>query len=918
MQLRPPRPRLRLSILLPIACALAAPAAASAVSQRSSLNPSFEQPILSPPAPALVSNFVTSIGATLLVDQTWIAGWKTSHPALANICAAGLACAPIELWSNGFLGVSAAHGNVFAEVSAITNSRLYQDLCLSQGESVKWAFSHRGRLGLDNARLVIGGTTLGSGTIVTQVQTGGAGALGTVVSGSATATADVNGWTRYSGTYTYTGASGNTQVGFEAVGSLLGLDLSIGNLVDNVDVSVAPYVDVASGTSADLESLGGNLPGVRVVGKVPLGGLTIPLTVTGGSATQGSDFTIPASMTVPAGNYDGSTSLPLPIAVANDSVVEGNETIDVTLGAGGTAYLLGNTQTCGAAAQTTATFTIKDDEPTANGDALTTPHDSTVVVDVAANDLPGASGGALDPTSVRVQDPADGAYKTSVTISGEGTYTVDATTGAVTFDPLPSFSGTAVVTYRIGNSGGTSQAALTTTVKAAPVANADVGAAVQNISATIDLLANDVTSGAALDPLSVRLKDPADGVYKLGVTISGQGTYVVNPLTGKVTFTPLPAFSGTATPIAYRVADADGVKVSSTVSFSVGLIQPVASAAAPTAVSGAPTIFDVLASAAPGAATAPIDPTSVRLRDPADGVYKTSVVISGEGTYLVNPVTGKITFTALATFVGAATPVTYRIADTNGTTATETIGVRVTAAVPTVTPAPAGGSSPTIVIPTNGNGGSNPTTALPSTVQIYDPADGLWKTTVTIPGEGTYVVDPTTGNIRFTPSAGSSGNSTIRYRAADINGRYTQSIVNPQTKPGPKLTIVKRYNRSSVRQGGLAKVSISVHNIGDETATDVIVCDLPGTYFGHPGIKRQTALTTGGYLTHGRLCWTVPAIRPGLRVAFGAIVRVSRTAPTKKLVGLARVDYRNALPAQAAASVMVLAAAASARPSVTG
>ena len=39
------------------------------------------------------------------------------------------------------------------------------------------------------------------------------------------------------------------------------------------------------------------------------------------------------------------------------------------------------------------------------------------------------------------------------------------------------------------------------------------------------------------------------------LTIPSQGTYVLDPVTGVITFTPALGFQGTATPVTYRITD---------------------------------------------------------------------------------------------------------------------------------------------------------------------------------------------------------------------------------------------------------------------------------------------------------------------------------------------------------------------------
>ncbi|WP_436501384.1 CshA/CshB family fibrillar adhesin-related protein [Actinokineospora sp. HUAS TT18] len=100
-----------------------------------------------------------------------------------------------------------------------------------------------------------------------------------------------------------------------------------------------------------------------------------------------------------------------------------------------------------------------------------------------------------------------------------------------------------------------------------------------------------------------------------------------------------------------------------------------------------PVTIDPSANDTPGSAEFPIDPKTARLVD-ADGNLTTSLTVDGEGTYVVDAATGKVTFTPVAGFTGEATSVTYQIADTNGRTTRSTIAVTVTPAVPTTTTTP--------------------------------------------------------------------------------------------------------------------------------------------------------------------------------------------------------------------------------------
>ncbi len=107
-----------------------------------------------------------------------------------------------------------------------------------------------------------------------------------------------------------------------------------------------------------------NIPTLLVTG-ASAAAFNVTVTITGGTAIRGTDYTTPGggatfTVTVPAGTYN-NTAIPLGITITNDIALETSETITFSLSAG-TSYTLGNTVTCGAAAQTAATYTITDDD----------------------------------------------------------------------------------------------------------------------------------------------------------------------------------------------------------------------------------------------------------------------------------------------------------------------------------------------------------------------------------------------------------------------------------------------------------------------------------------------------------------------------------------------------------------------------
>jgi uncharacterized repeat protein (TIGR01451 family) len=348
--------------------------------QRSIVNPSFELPFTGTRS-AVLNPFFTSTN-WISVDAGEIPGWETTHPLQANGCPAGggiapsYNCTPIELWANTFLGVVPAQGIVLAELNAYQNSKLFQNICMNTGEVFSFNFAHRGRGGVDRAEFQIGAANV----VILDVSTNttGTGIIngGLAVSTSAIGIAD--GWTRYAGTYVYTGASGVQPLGFSAVTTTGGP--GFGNLLDDINIQLKPYITFVNPVTSAVEGGTGSMPQIKVVGTVPLGGLSLTLAVSG-NASFGTDFdysastlltgtagnSVSLSITVPPGNYSDAVAnniFLLPLNIINDTVVEDNETIIFTMPANGPSanFVNANSTLCGGAFSNSMTHTIIDND----------------------------------------------------------------------------------------------------------------------------------------------------------------------------------------------------------------------------------------------------------------------------------------------------------------------------------------------------------------------------------------------------------------------------------------------------------------------------------------------------------------------------------------------------------------------------
>ncbi|MCC5629384.1 hypothetical protein LC613_15440 [Nostoc sphaeroides CHAB 2801] len=346
--------------------------------QRSFLNPGFESPVFG------------SAGEQcyVQVDQSLILGWSTTHGSVkagtgncTGYTSPGLVPL-IEIWTSGFLGANTATnaGNQFAELNAEEASELYQNICLIKDETITFSFLHRGRssatvadvanflIGLNtNPTSTIFGTfsTTSSGTVTAQPVAQNGATIPTVTNNNAG-----NGWVRYSGTVPYTGASGNQPVGFAAV-STAGGDNTVGNFLDEVQFAGLPVVEftASSGGAAELETTPTtNPPKLRIVGFVPTGGISVPISVSG-TAVLGIDFTTTSgtstfNVTIPAGNYDGSDAtsvFTIPFTVINNNVPQGVRTILFTIETSD-SFFAKSTTTCGGSPTIASDYTIYDDD----------------------------------------------------------------------------------------------------------------------------------------------------------------------------------------------------------------------------------------------------------------------------------------------------------------------------------------------------------------------------------------------------------------------------------------------------------------------------------------------------------------------------------------------------------------------------
>ena len=476
----------------------------------------------------------------------------------------------------------------------------------------------------------------------------------------------------------------------------------------------------------------------------------------------------------------------------------------------------------GTPVRTTYTPNIKPVKPTA------TPAKTTDVQGKAQTGLPEFKGGTvtvnneekvvpIDETKApKLIDPTTGQPTDKVVVEGEGTYTIE--DGKVKFQPEPQFTGTAtgVEVQREDTNGTTVKAKYTPTVTPVKPTGEDVTSEdVQGATQTGTPVFKGGDTEVPIDgTVPAKLIDPETGKPTDGpVTIPGEGTYTIDPNSGEVTFTPNKDFTGQATGVTVQRQDTNGTTVQANYTPKVKGVIPTATPAKSKDIQGKPQTGlpefkggTVTVNGVPK--TVEIDETKApQLIDPETGKPTDEpVVIPGEGTYTVE--NGMVVFTPEPQFTGKGEGVEVQRVDKNGTPVTAKYTPKVVPVTPTGEDKTSTGPKGQVQKGTPVfEGGSAEINGKEETVEInkdvpaklVDPKTGDPVDSVTVDGEGTYTIDPKTGEVTFTPEPEFLGTATgVTVQRVDKNGtevtaKYTPTVTPvtatvDKTSEGPKNT----------------------------------------------------------------------------------------------------------------------------------
>ena len=429
-------------------------------------------------------------------------------------------------------------------------------------------------------------------------------------------------------------------------------------------------------------------------------------------------------------------------------------------------------------------------------------------------------------TSKKLIDPATGqpTDETTVTVEGEGTYTIDPTTGAVTFTPEKDFVGTATgvkvqATATITNADGktttiTSDASyIPTVVAAVPTANPATSKDIQGATQTGTPTFEGATVQVNGQDKAITIKDNSytlldnDGNEVSSTPAFAEdgttpiGTFSIDQATGTVTFTPTDkSYTGKVTPVKVQAESSNGIKVDTTYTPEIVPVTPTATPAETTDIQGATQTGKPEFKG--GTVTVDGVEKTVEINEAVPATFddgSTSKTVDGVGTYTV-AADGTVTFVPEKSFTGKAPAVTVVREDKNGTKATATYTPTVTPVTPTATPAESTGVQGATQT------GKPEFTAGDSRVPMNNDVPATFddgSTTKTVDGVGTYTV-AADGAVTFVPEKSFVGTApAVTVVREDMNGTKASSTYTPTVTPvTPTATPVETTGKQGQTQTG--------------------------------------------------------------------------------------------------------------------
>ena len=409
-----------------------------------------------------------------------------------------------------------------------------------------------------------------------------------------------------------------------------------------------------------------------------------------------------------------------------------------------------------------------------------------------------------------------------IDVPEQGTYRIDKTTGQVTFVPKAGYTGTAdgIKVQATDENGETKDAKYTP--KVTPLTVTPENKTSKNIQGVPQEGTPTFTIPEGVTNASItsrKLVDPSDNTPKDSVTVEGKGTFVIDE-TGKVTFTPVPSYTGEVPAIEVEATvtvtneknEPATITSKATYKPEIVPVKPTAEASTTSDVQGKPQTSSIVLDTeetaddkgktvnfnkgieqGPKGERTELNPDTLTLLNEA-GEEVTSVT-TPQGKYELDKANKTITFTPNKDFAGEATPVKVQIKDVNGTKVETTYTPTVIEVTPTgkdsATSGPQGIAQTSPIVFNQKDEADNTTVNFETghervelkqdTLTLVN-ENGEKVTTITVPEVGTYELKD--GAITFTPVKTFTGTAEgVTVQVEDENGKVVTKKYVPTVTP---------------------------------------------------------------------------------------------------------------------------------------
>ncbi|MBE0651128.1 MAG: LruC domain-containing protein [Bacteroidales bacterium] len=403
--------------------------------------------------------------------------------------------------------------------------------------------------------------------------------------------------------------------------------------------------------------------------------------------------------------------------------------------------------------------------PTAKNDSITAIQGKAATLDILKNDVKGDTD--IVPSTVQIS--GTNAPLASLTVKNQGVWSVDKTSGAITFTPDPSLTGNPTpIKYSVKDKNDivSNLATVKVTYLTGPTAVNDSITGTPGKAVTLHILNNDVKISADINPATVQISGTNAPLASL--TVKNEGVWSIDKTSGAITFTPDPSLTGSPTPIKYSVKDKNGITSNLATVKVTYLTGPTAVNDSITGTPGKAVTLDILKNDVKGSAD--INPATVQIS--GTNAPLASLTVKNEGVWSVDKTTGAITFTPDPSLTGSPTPIKYSVKDKNGIASNlATVKVTYPSGPVAVNDQAMTEMNHPVAIPVLDNDVAGAAALDPSTLTLV-------SGTQPDPSKvGTFTVDASNSRIIFTPVNGFTGTATVQYRITDKNNLSATATV---------------------------------------------------------------------------------------------------------------------------------------------